>query len=103
MATARRPAKRTPRRTQRSARPALPPNLEALTLQLTGGVAVVTFNRPAVHNAFDEALIGEVTRVIAALDADDAVRVIVLAGNGPSFSAGADLKWMRRMAEYGRR
>lgn len=56
----------------------------------------VWMNRPEVHNAFDETLIAELTHAFAALDADDAVRVIVLAGQGKSFSAGADLNWMRR-------
>jgi len=53
-------------------------------------------NQPAVHNAFDERLIAELTAALQALDADPAVRAIVLAGRGKSFSAGADLKWMQR-------
>ncbi len=53
-------------------------------------------NRPAVHNAFDETLIAELTAAFQTLDADDTVRVIVLAGEGKSFSAGADLHWMKR-------
>jgi methylglutaconyl-CoA hydratase len=56
-------------------------------------------NRPDVHNAFNEQLIAELTAACQALDADDAVRVVVLAGRGKSFSAGADLNWMRRAAE----
>ena len=53
-------------------------------------------NRPEVHNAFDETLIAELTAAFAALDADRRVRAIVLAGEGKSFSAGADLNWMKR-------
>jgi methylglutaconyl-CoA hydratase len=64
------------------------------------GVATVTMNRPDVHNAFDEALIAELTRVMRSLDDDPAVRVVVLAAHGKSFSAGADLNWMKRMAHY---
>jgi len=64
------------------------------------GVATVTLNRPAVHNAFDDALIAELTRCLKRLEADAAVRVVVLTGSGQSFSAGADLNWMRRVAEY---
>ncbi len=64
------------------------------------GIATVTMNRPAVHNAFDDALIGELDRAFRALAADDAVRVVVLASEGKSFSAGADLNWMKRMAGY---
>lgn len=62
------------------------------------GVAVLTMNRPAVFNAFDEALIAELDEAFAELAADAAVRVIVLAGAGKHFSAGADLRWMQRAA-----
>ncbi|MBI3452879.1 MAG: enoyl-CoA hydratase/isomerase family protein [Rhodospirillales bacterium] len=64
------------------------------------GVATLTLNRPAVHNAFDDALIAELTAALKRLGADPAVRVVMLAANGKSFSAGADLNWMRRMAGY---
>ena len=63
------------------------------------GVVRVTLNRPAVHNAFNEGMIGELTDAFADLGKQDGVRVIVLAGNGASFSAGADLNWMQRAAE----
>ena len=62
----------------------------------TAGVAQVTMARPAVFNAFDEAMIAELDAVFAELSADPAVRVIVLAGEGKHFSAGADLQWMQR-------
>src|SRR5512147_2601873 len=60
------------------------------------GVAQVTMAREAVFNAFDEAMIGELDAAFAQLEADDTVRVIVLAGAGRHFSAGADLQWMQR-------
>ncbi len=60
------------------------------------GVAQVTMNRPAVFNAFDEAMIAELDAAFASLEADASVRVIVLAGEGKHFSAGADLQWMQR-------
>ena len=60
------------------------------------GVAQVTMNRPAVFNAFDEAMIAELDQAFEALAADAAARVIVLAGEGKHFSAGADLQWMQR-------
>ncbi len=63
------------------------------------GVAQVTMARPAVFNAFDEAMIGELDAAFAQLEADPAVRVIVLAGEGKHFSAGADLQWMQRASE----
>lgn len=64
------------------------------------GVATVTLTRGDRHNAFNDELIGELTEALAALGADDAVRVVVLTGEGRSFSAGADIGWMRSMAGY---
>jgi len=64
------------------------------------GVATVTLNRPAVHNAFNDDLIGRLDRAFSKLGADPGVRVIVLAGNGKSFCAGADLNWMKAMVSY---
>ncbi|MFM2052763.1 MAG: hypothetical protein RL456_800 [Pseudomonadota bacterium] len=60
------------------------------------GVAQVTMSRPAVFNAFDEAMIAELDAAYARLADDASVRVIVLAGEGRHFSAGADLQWMQR-------
>lgn len=68
-----------------------------LTLsQRAPGVAQITMSRPAVFNAFDEVMIGEIDEAFAQLADDTAVRVIVLAGEGKHFSAGADLQWMQR-------
>ena len=64
---------------------------QTLEIERQGGVATVWMNRPDVHNAFDETLIAEITTACEALDADASVRVVVLAGRGKSFSAGADL------------
>jgi len=69
------------------------------TLSITSrqpGVAQVTMARPAVFNAFDEQMIAELDAAFTRLAADDAVRVVVLAGEGKHFSAGADLQWMQR-------
>ena len=66
-----------------------------------GGVVRLTLDRPEIHNAFDDRLIAELTQELARLGAEDAVRVLVLTGAGRSFSAGADLNWMRRTASYG--
>ena len=60
------------------------------------GVAQLTMARPAVFNAFDEQMIGELDAAFAQLAADPAVRVVLLAGDGKHFSAGADLQWMQR-------
>jgi methylglutaconyl-CoA hydratase len=64
--------------------------------QRAPGVAQVSMARPAVFNAFDEAMVGELDAAFAQLANDPAVRVIVLAGVGKHFSAGADLQWMQR-------
>lgn len=63
------------------------------------GVATLTLNRPEVHNAFDDAMIAELIAVLRDLANNDAVRVLVLTSNGKNFSAGADLNWMRSMAQ----
>jgi methylglutaconyl-CoA hydratase len=66
------------------------------------GVASLVLNRPEVHNAFDDVLIGRLTDALTALSENDDVRVVKVVGRGKSFSAGADLNWMRRMADYSR-
>lgn len=65
-------------------------------------VATIRLNRPDIRNAFDDALIAELTATVETLGAEAAIRAIVLTGEGKAFSAGADLNWMRRMAGYGR-
>lgn len=64
------------------------------------GVATLTLDRPEVHNAFDDAFIAELTAELERLAARRELRAVVLRANGKSFSAGADLNWMRRMADY---
>ncbi|HWM40841.1 MAG TPA: enoyl-CoA hydratase-related protein, partial [Burkholderiales bacterium] len=65
------------------------------------GVARLTLNRPELRNAFDDALIKKLHATFEDVTQDQSVRVMVLAGNGPAFCAGADLNWMKRMAGYG--
>lgn len=64
-------------------------------------IATVTLNRPDIHNAFDETLIANLTAAFVSLDDNPDVRVVVLAGAGKSFCAGADLNWMKRMSAFG--
>jgi len=64
------------------------------------GVARITLNRPEKHNAFDDAMIAELTRSFEKAGSDPAVRAVVLASNGKNFCAGADAGWMQRMAGY---
>ena len=72
-----------------------------LEIELNGPVATIWMNRPDLHNAFDETLIAELTAACIALDGDADVRAVILAGRGKSFSAGADLNWMKRAANNG--
>lgn len=72
---------------------------ETLTIEHAGPVATVWMNRADVFNAFNEQLIEELTRACELLEQDSSVRVVVLGGRGPHFSAGADLNWMRRAAQ----
>lgn len=74
---------------------------ETLELERNGRIATIWMNRPEVFNAFNEQLIGDLSAACAELDADASVRVVVLAGRGRHFSAGADLNWMRRASSYG--
>ena len=74
--------------------------LETITVDIDAGRATITLNRPDVHNAFDERLIAELTEAAETLSKDPSVRAVVLTGAGKSFSAGADLNWMKRMAGY---
>jgi methylglutaconyl-CoA hydratase len=67
-----------------------------LELELAGPVVRVWMNRPAVHNALNESMIDELAETFLKLGEDPAVRVIVLSGRGKSFSAGADIDYMRR-------
>jgi len=64
------------------------------------GIAWVTLNRPRVHNAFDEHMIRQLREVLQIIEEDNHCRAVVLRGAGKSFSAGADLDWMKRAAEF---
>ncbi|MBN8736684.1 MAG: enoyl-CoA hydratase/isomerase family protein [Xanthomonadales bacterium] len=74
---------------------------ETILLERSGAVATLKLNRPQVHNAFDDTLIAELTAALESLAADAGVRALVLTGSGATFSAGADLNWMRGMARAG--
>lgn len=67
-----------------------------IQIEMQDAVAWVWLNRPEVHNAFDALLIEELTKAFAAFGEDASVRAIVLAGRGRSFSAGADVEWMKQ-------
>ncbi len=71
-----------------------------LDIQRQGAVARVWLNRPDVRNAFNDAVIAELTTAFRSLGADATLRAIVLGGHGKAFCAGGDLNWMRAMADY---
>ena len=69
-------------------------------LTIENQVAKVTLNRPELHNAFNEEVIKDLTNCFDTVENNHAVRVMVLQSTGKSFSAGADLNWMKKMAGY---
>ncbi len=76
--------------------------MATLQISIAAGVATVTLNRPEVRNAFNDEVIAELSAAFTRLGNNPDVRAIVLAASGPAFCAGADLNWMRRMADYTR-
>jgi methylglutaconyl-CoA hydratase len=76
-------------------------NSQSISVKVSqSGVAKITMNRPELHNAFDDQVIKELTNAIRKIDNNQNIRLLVLAAEGKSFSAGADLNWMKRMATY---
>src|SRR5215831_11837539 len=73
---------------------------EHLRLTRQGFAAVVTLNRPDLHNAFNERFIGEIQRAFERLSEAEDIRAVVLQGAGKSFCAGADLNWMRASLDF---
>lgn len=73
---------------------------QALNIAVQDQIAHITLTRPEVRNAFNDELIGQIKAAFEAVGARDDVRCVVLAAEGPAFCAGADLNWMRRMADY---
>jgi methylglutaconyl-CoA hydratase len=73
---------------------------KTLTVEFKNQIATIQMNRPDVFNAFDEHLISDLYNACKKLDADSAVRVVVLSGAGKHFSAGADLNWMKRASHF---
>ena len=73
---------------------------ETILYDIENKVAKVTFNRPDVHNAFNDIMIKELSEVFDCIAENNDVRVVILTGKGKSFCAGADLNWMRRVKDY---
>ncbi|HET7299630.1 MAG TPA: enoyl-CoA hydratase/isomerase family protein [Oleiagrimonas sp.] len=72
---------------------------ETILTERRGSIGVITLNRPELHNAFNEVLVAELNAVFDAAEKDESLHALVLTGNGKSFCAGADTKWMRGMAK----
>jgi methylglutaconyl-CoA hydratase len=87
-------------RSRASSFAAAPGAYTTLDVTVRNAVAIVVLNRPDVHNAFNAVLIAELTALLRALDRAADVRVVVIAGAGASFCAGADLNWMKQMAAF---
>ncbi len=77
-----------------------PKPFQTIELERDGPVARIWLDRPAVRNAFNAVMIGELRAALGGLRTDDAVRVVVLSGRGSAFSAGADLAWMREIVRF---
>lgn len=75
------------------------PSDHAVTLTIEAGVARLALNRPEKHNAFDDEIISALTDSLEQVARNKDARVLVLSSTGKSFSAGADLSWMKRMAQ----
>lgn len=71
-----------------------------IVTEIDQGVGIITLNRADRHNAFDDAMIDEISAAVEAMALDPTVRVVVFSSTGKSFCAGADLNWMKRMAGY---
>ncbi len=76
--------------------------MQAIRTSTKGPVATITLSRPEVRNAFNNEVIAQLTQAFTQLGTQDGVRCIVLSAEGSAFCAGADLNWMRKMADYSR-
>ncbi len=73
---------------------------ETIQVDIKGQVATIYLNRPEVHNAFNPLMVNELTSLLKFLENDSDLRVLLLRGNGRSFCSGADINWMKEVAEF---
>jgi len=73
---------------------------ETIKVEVRDRVARVALDRPEVRNAFNDVMIGDLTRALGEIGREPSIRVVVLTGNGSSFCSGADLNWMKKMKAY---
>ena len=76
--------------------------MSTLHIAYDAGVARITLSQPEIRNAFSDVAIADITQAFLTVGERADVRAVVLAAEGPAFCAGADLNWMRRMADYTR-
>ncbi|MBL8383169.1 MAG: enoyl-CoA hydratase/isomerase family protein [Burkholderiales bacterium] len=76
------------------------PNFTTLQVEARNHVGLIWFNRPEIHNALNDVVLGELRAALKAMARDRGVRALVLAGHGKSFCAGGDLNYMKRAAGY---
>ncbi|PLX14757.1 MAG: enoyl-CoA hydratase [Salinivirgaceae bacterium] len=75
-------------------------NYKTIKIEVENGVGTLWLNRPEIHNAFNEVMISEIIRAFEYIENEDDIKIVVLRGEGKSFCAGADLNWMRDVANY---
>ena len=75
-------------------------NYKTIELEIKNEVGIIWLNRPEIHNAFNEVMIAELIEMFKGIKENDEVKIVVLRGRGKSFCAGADLNWMRNVANY---
>jgi methylglutaconyl-CoA hydratase len=73
---------------------------ETLKYEIEDRVITIWLNRPQVHNAFNDTMLTELVDILETVDESDDIRVVIFTGEGKSFSAGADLNWMKKMVDY---
>src|SRR3990167_7357052 len=75
-------------------------NMSNILTEIKDKVLTITLNNIAKHNAFDDLLIDELQKILREADQNPLIYAVILRGNGKHFSAGADLNWMQRMANF---
>lgn len=73
---------------------------ETLKYEIAESIITIWLNRPEVHNAFNDTMLAELVDILETVDQSDDIRVVIFTGSGKSFSAGADLNWMKKMVDY---
>ena len=73
---------------------------ETLTYEIKEHIITIRLNRPHVHNAFNKTMLNELVDILHEIDKSEKIRVVIFTGEGKSFSAGADLKWMKEVINY---